>query len=88
MRFLACFLLIFMGCASPVTLTGKPVTIFAIGGETTGTGLEVGDTMIETDISKISEEITVTGYWETRHGVERNDYKVLVVETIEQSEKK
>src|SRR5262245_9715586 len=71
--------------------TGKLVTMFAIGSETTGTALQLNDgRLIELDLSRnhlgsqFSEDkkATVVGKFETVIGIEIHSRQVLVVDKI------
>lgn len=80
-----------------VTLTGKLVQVAAIGGETTGWALKFpkptvvsGKKIKQIEVDPHGKNLApyadktvhVTGTVETRTGVERGDYQVLVLQSI------
>ncbi|MGA2915347.1 MAG: hypothetical protein ABSE89_04910 [Sedimentisphaerales bacterium] len=84
-----------------ITVTGKLITIAAIGGETTGwavvldsplqvEGKSLNSIEIDPNDKKIggleNKRVKVAGVLEKRHGIERKEYWVIVVNEINEIE--
>lgn len=87
--------------SSHVSNPGKSITVagtlfrrFAIGGESTGTGLKLADgTSIEIDLAtnqlmpqfRDGLKVTISGTYKTVKGIEITERRILVVATIKES---
>ena len=96
MQYLVIFLSIFLMAAEPVQrFVGVLHTgIMAIGGETTGTTLDVDgktyelvlskDTTAATLADKTGKRVVVIGTLEIKHGIERGERQMIVVHSLSQ----